>query len=95
MEVSNELRDILIAHHKELRMIIPTERQVDIIKYVEKHRSVNSHDVAIGFNITLPNASTALRKLLDAGHIKRVYVGDPTGGTAYCYVPLDHRQHES
>lgn len=90
IDISKELRQLLIDNRIQLRELIPTERQAVIIKLVETERLTDSTAVADKLNITVQNAATALKKLWGLGHIERLYVGDPTDGNLYKYTPLAH-----
>jgi len=59
-----------------------------LIDYVLKHKSVTASAVAEGLNITVPNASTKLKKLVGQGYVLRVEEVAESGGVEYIYQAI-------
>lgn len=61
-----------------------------IMDFVLQRRTVCTSDVAIHLGITVPNASTTLKKLQDQGYMIRTEERAPTGGIEYVYHYIAH-----
>jgi len=61
-------------------------REREILAYVRRTHGVGSKDVADVYGVSVQNASTTLKRLLEKGYLKRVEVLATTGGLEYIYT---------
>lgn len=83
--LSNELRKELVEKHDYIKSILPSARQVEILKFISERESAYSNDIAALFEITLANASARLHELWRNGWLTREDVGHQTGGSLFIY----------
>ena len=86
--VSHNFRVELIKNHDYIKSIIPSSRQVEILKFIAVRGFAYSTDIAALFDITLPNASARLYELWRNGWLIREDVGHETGGQLFKYTKL-------
>ncbi len=60
----------------------------ELLEYVFKHQEVTTANVANTLNISVPNASTRLKKLVNEGLILRKEEVAPSGGIEYIYSSI-------
>ncbi|RQV78342.1 winged helix-turn-helix transcriptional regulator [Burkholderia anthina] len=60
----------------------------ELLNYVLKHRSVLASQVAADLDLSVQNASTRLKKLVDDGYILRVEDIASSGGIEYKYIAI-------
>jgi len=61
-------------------------REREILGYVRRTHGVSSKDVADVYGVSVQNASTTLKRLLEKGYLKRVEILATTGGLEYIYA---------
>lgn len=60
----------------------------DLVHYVLRKASVTVSQVAVDLELSVPNASTRLKKLVDAGYILRTEATAESGGIEYIYQAI-------
>lgn len=65
-----------------------TDNMETLLKYVLDKKHVTASDVAITFDISVPNASSKLKKLATDGYILRIEKVAPSGGIEFVYSPI-------
>ena len=60
----------------------------ELLIYVLEHGKVGTSQVAADLNISVPNASTRLKKLVTEGYLLRREDAADTGGVEYMYMPI-------
>jgi len=81
----DEMRLVLMNNREDVLELMPSLREIQIMRMVERHKFAFSSDVSLWFDISLQNASTQLRKLHQKGYLSRMEITDPTGGTIFKY----------
>lgn len=85
-KLSKEMLNYMFNNHALIKDALPTERQVQLIRFVNGGSEVTGPEVAKHFEITLSGASAQLKALCGKGFLSRVDVGDPTGGNLFQYT---------
>lgn len=65
-----------------------TPAATDLLTYVLTHGKVSTSQVAGDLDISVPNASTRLKKLVTEGYLLRREDAADTGGVEYTYMPI-------
>lgn len=65
-----------------------TKGAIDLIEFVLTNGSVTTSNVATSFSISIPNASTRLKKLYSAGYITRTEEAAESGGKEFIYKAI-------
>ncbi|MBL4764702.1 MAG: DNA-binding protein [Colwellia sp.] len=60
----------------------------EILSFALKQTEVTASSISVRFDITVPNASSKLKKLANDGYILRVERIAPSGGKEYIYCPI-------
>jgi predicted transcriptional regulator len=75
----------MIEHPEIVRAAVLTDKQIEIVKYVNSYASVSSPHVAERFDMSVANASTQLKRLVKRGYLGRHAEAAPSGGVEYAY----------
>lgn len=68
-----------------VRKAILSDVQIELFKYIEKAGKVYSREIAEEYSWSVQNATMKLRKLYEAGYLKRIGVAQESGGIEYQY----------
>jgi|GEM_PF-3838049 len=84
---NEQVRDFFFhcPEHKIHAMKISASER-EILAYIKRTNGTTSVNVADVFSISIPSASTRLKRLLEKGYLKRVEVLAKTGGLEYIYA---------
>ena len=72
-----------------------TKSGLKVMDFVLSRSTVSVSEVAIHLDITVPNASTTLKKLQDQGYMIRTEERAPTGGIEYFYHSISPSRREN
>lgn len=76
----------ILENAVEIREVLPTTRQLQIINLAKQRDGITSEDVQSLFIISLEGASGQLGRLYRMGWLLRTDMGDITGGRRYFYT---------
>ena len=86
--------NLMLAFLKDpdaFRHISLSKTQTKMVKFIIKKGSSTSKEIAHKFNVSIQHASTTLARLHTKGYLKRINVGDDTGGNEYKYFFFGHK----
>ncbi len=80
----------MIEYNTYIRDNLPTQKQIELLQYVQRYGPVTSSAVADSLDISLQSATQRLKLLYSKGYLNRYNVGSPSGGTLYKYEYFDN-----
>lgn len=90
MMIDIKFRKLMLDYPEVVRNSVLSCRQIEVALYlIRRNGPVYTSEVAIDFEMSVPNASILLKTLCDRGYAKRKQVVAPTGGIEYQYMPIE------
>tara|TARA_Y100001956_G_scaffold61299_1_gene61108 strand:- start:123 stop:680 length:558 start_codon:yes stop_codon:yes gene_type:complete len=65
-----------------------TKGTKDVVEFVLENNSATTSSISSAFSISIPNASTRLKKLYNAGYITRIEEAAESGGKEFIYYAI-------
>lgn len=86
MSINHTIREaVLSGKSADIRKLLLTPEQINLVKFVEMKGSVTSHFVKGLLDISSQNASAKLRRLHDAGYLRMIERNAESGGIERVY----------
>lgn len=81
----HELKKIIFENRAEIKELMLTHRQVDIINFTRKRGVTTSSEISEFYGISIQNASVQLKKLFEKGYLRCAETTAKSGGIINVY----------